>query len=100
MILSLAAVNGKQILLIYQDYTGTNAHLPPFCNPITAPMSEQQSSARGTSSSIRDIRVRHKILYIAQVLLLWCLGEVISYSFHLEELEWLLNRQKGTGIYF
>lgn len=33
---SLAAFNGQQILLIYQDSTSTNAHWSPFCDPIIA----------------------------------------------------------------
>lgn len=44
MILPLAAVNGKQILLIYQDDGGTTAHLSPFSNLFTN--MEQRSAAK------------------------------------------------------
>lgn len=43
---------------------------------------------------------QHFIRYKAQILLLWCLGEDISYLFHLEPVERLGNGQKRDGMYF
>lgn len=55
----LLPLMGKQILLIYQDYADTNAHLAPICKPTTAPTSNTNNLAPETSGHVRNIWLKY-----------------------------------------